>query len=253
MLVKTLTISVLCTLCLCLYSQERMVDINGQKFRIKEWGAGNTTVIFESGMSDSLETWGSIPDSVALFAHVLLYDRADIGKSGTSGNKRTIPNMVLELKSILNHEKIQPPYVLVGHSLGGYITRYFTSRFPEDIKGLLLLDPAPETYWGSMSEKQLQEYIRGGTEWYETRFQPRYRKEWYEFIPNMIYMKELNIPENLKVILVSASESGWYKYHREQLSGLKNAQLIRLKGVHHIYKSYPDSMVGYIKQLTLQQ
>jgi pimeloyl-ACP methyl ester carboxylesterase len=232
-----------------MYSQEQLVNINGQKFRIKELGTGNITVIFESGMSDSLEAWGSIPDTVALFAHVFLYDRADIGKSDTSRQKRTIPNMVLELKSILNQVNIRPPYVLVGHSLGGYITRYFSSQFPNDVKGLLLLDPAPEAYWERMSKRELQKYIQGGTEWYETKFLPKYRKEWFEFIPNMVYMKNLKIPTELPVILISASESNWYKYHKEQLIGLKNARQVELEGDHYIHRKYPDLTVEYIKEL----
>ncbi|MGA2408502.1 MAG: hypothetical protein ABSF81_17390 [Bacteroidales bacterium] len=72
---------ILLFLCLNLQGQERYVSIDGQKFRIKEFGVGDVTVIFENGMSDSLEAWGAIPDTVALFAHVFFYDRADIGKS----------------------------------------------------------------------------------------------------------------------------------------------------------------------------
>ena len=239
-----------CFLSLC--GQERYADINGQKFRIKEYGRGNLTVIFESGMSDSLETWGSIPDSVALFAKVFLYDRADIGKSDPSRQERTIPNIVSELRSILEHEKISPPYILAGHSLGGYITRYFTSKHPGDVKGLLLLDPSPETYWQSMSEKELKKYSDGGTEWYRTRFKPQYWKEWDAFLQNMKYMNGLNIPSELPVILVSASETNWAKYQKKQLDGLKNSRQVLLNGKHHIYKDYPELTVSYIKELCQQ-
>jgi len=80
---KSIISYVLLILCVNLYGQERYADVAGQKFRIKEFGTGNITVIFESGMSDSLEAWGTIPDTVALFAHVFQYDRADIGPSLT--------------------------------------------------------------------------------------------------------------------------------------------------------------------------
>jgi pimeloyl-ACP methyl ester carboxylesterase len=230
--------------------QERYVNIDGQKFRIKEFGVGDVTVIFESGMSDSLETWGTIPDTVASFAHVFLYDRADIGKSDPSRQERTIPNMVLELKSILIHENVFPPFVLVGHSLGGYITRYFSSQYPDDVKGLLLLDPAPEAYWESMSKKELRKYIEGGTNWYRTRFKPQYWKEWHQFIPNMVYLKNLKISRELPIILVSATESNWYNYQRKQIDSFKNARQIELTGVHHIYKNHPALIVEYIKELS---
>jgi pimeloyl-ACP methyl ester carboxylesterase len=247
---KKATIILLMLYCSCLYCQERYVIIDQQKFRIKEFGTGNRTVIFESGMSDSLEVWGAIPDSVANFARVILYDRADIGKSDTSRNERTIPNMVFELRSILENQNINPPYILVGHSLGGLITRYFASNYPDEVKGLLLLDPAPESYWKSMSKKELKKYIKGGTEWYETKFPKKYRKEWYQFIPNLVYMDSLNIDKHLPVILVSATAWNWYKYHEDILAGFENSKHINLEGEHHIFKYHPELIVKYINELS---
>ena len=200
-------------------------------------------------MSDSLEAWGALPDTVAMFAHVFLYDRADIGKSDSSRQMRTIPNMVTELKNILLHENIKPPYILVGHSLGGYITRYFSSQFPDEVKGLLLLDPAPEAYWQSMSKNDLNKYIEGGTEWYRTKHAPKYSKEWFAFIPNMVYMKDLHISKDLPVILVSSSEWKWYKYQDKILSGMKNTKHFELAGGHYIHRNHPDIISGYIREL----
>ncbi len=236
--------------CFILQGQERFVNVDGQNYRIKEYGAGKITVIFESGMSDSLEVWGSIPDSVARFAHVFLYDRAYIGKSGTSRVERTIPNMVGELRSILKDQNLKPPYILVGHSLGGLITRYFAGNYPDEVKGLLLLDPAPESYWKSMSKKDLKKYIDGGNEWYETKFPEKYRKEWYQFIPNLDYMNNLNIEKHLPVILVSATAWKWYNYHEDILRSLENSKHIELEGEHHIFKNHPDSVINYIKELS---
>jgi pimeloyl-ACP methyl ester carboxylesterase len=234
------------------YGQERFVAIDGQRFHIKHIRSNEITVIFESGMSDSLEVWGNIPDSVAKFASIFLYDRADIGKSDTSRLERTIPNMVSDLRLILRKEDINPPYILVGHSLGSFITRYFVSQYPKEVKGLLLLDPSPEQFWNQMTEKELKEYIKGGNEWYHTKFKKRYWKEWYQFIPNMKYMEDLNIPVDLPVILVSASAWNWYKLQKEIVAGLKNAKHIELEGQHHIYKDHPQLIINYIKTLTMQ-
>ncbi|MCJ7449153.1 MAG: alpha/beta hydrolase [Bacteroidales bacterium] len=246
---KKATIIVLMLYCSCLYCQERYIVIDQQKYRIKEFGKGDITVIFESGMSDSLEVWGGIPDSIAEYARVFLYDRADIGKSDTSRIERTIPNMVLELRSILENQNINPPYILVGHSLGGLITRYFSSKYPDEVKGLLLLDPAPESYWNSMSKRELNKYIKEGTEWYETKFPEKYRKEWYQFVPNLDYMKNLNIDSHLPIILVSATAWNWYKYHEDILVGFENSKHIELEGEHHIFKNHPDLIIKYIHEL----
>jgi hypothetical protein len=66
----------------------------------------------------------------------------------------------------------------------------------------------------------------------------------------MVYMKNLHIPEDLPVILVSASESKWYKYHEKILTGFKNAKHIELEGNHYVHKKYPALTVKYIKELT---
>ena len=244
-----ITLLLLCSLA---YGQERFVAVDQQKFRIKEIGTGKITVIFESGMSDSLEVWGPIPDSIAKYSRVFLYDRAGIGKSDTSKLERTIPNMVLELRSILYNQKIDPPYILVGHSLGGLITRYFAATYPGEVKGLLLLDPAPESYWNKMSKKELKKYIEGGNEWYQAKFTENYRKEWYQFIPNLAYMNNLAIDKRLPVILISASAWKWYSYHKDILAGLENSTHIELEGEHHIFKNHPRLIIQYINQLLNQ-
>ncbi|MGC1390261.1 MAG: alpha/beta hydrolase [Bacteroidales bacterium] len=248
---KSIFTFILLFFCLTLHGQERYVNIDGQKFRIKEYGVGEKTVIFESGMCDSLEAWGSIPDSVALFARVFLYDRADFGKSDTSRQKRTIPNIVLELKSILNHENICPPYILVGHSMGGLITRYFTSLFPSDVKGLLLLDPTPEAYVESLSKRDLKNFIKFCADTVRiTYHNTKYWKESDQLISNLVYMKKLNISKDLPIILVSASKTNLYKFQKEEIIGLKNARQIELIGGHYIYRDHTDLIVKYIKELT---
>jgi len=232
-----------------LQAQERLVTVEGLTYRIKTGGEGKVTVIFENGMSDSLEVWGSIPDSIASSARYFLYDRADIGKSDTSRSERTLPNQVTELRSILADQKISPPYVLVGHSLGGLLMRYYAANYPAEVKGLLLFDPAPESFWEKMSAKELKEYVEGGNEWYETRFEARYRKEWYQFIPNLGLMKKLRINPELPVILVSATAWEWYAYHEDILKGYRHTKHIELEGTHYIFSDHPDRAVSFIREL----
>ena len=100
-----------------------------------------------------------------------------------------------------------------------------------------------------MSKRQLNKYIKGGNEWYETKFPPRYRKEWHQFVPNLEYMKNLHIPKDLPIILVSASAWNWYKYQSKILAGFENTKHIELEGQHHIYKDHPDLIVEYIREL----
>lgn len=230
-------------------AQERFISIDEHKIRIKTIGTGEVCVLFENGMSDSLEVWDSIPDSVANFARVLVYDRPDIGKSEPSWQARTVPNMVNELRRILQQEGIKPPYVLAGHSLGSLIHRYFASFYPDEVKGMILFDPSPEEFWKQMSKRKLKKYVKGGNEWYETRFDPQYRNEWYEFIPNLSYMDSLITRSEVPVIVVSATAWNWAKYQKLILKDFKNSRIEIWDGTHYAHTEYPDSTIRRIKEL----
>lgn len=65
------------------------------------------------------------------FANVFVYDRAGLGKSEKSPNSQTSFEMVKELKTVLSKLRINPPYVLVGHSFGGVNVRLFAAQFPK--------------------------------------------------------------------------------------------------------------------------
>ena len=95
----------------------------------------------------------------------------------------------------------------------------------------------------------LKKYIKGGSKWYEQRFEPRYRKEWYQFIPNMTYMEDLHIPDAMRIILVSASDSEWFDAHEEILKGHENSMHVEMEGGHYIHLRHPERILGYIREL----
>ncbi|MFH0760856.1 MAG: alpha/beta hydrolase [Bacteroidota bacterium] len=233
------------------FSQERYVSIDGQKFRIKTAGAGATTVIFECGLADSLEVWDFLPDSVARFAKVFLYDRADIGKSDFSRQERTLPNLADELQHVLKAAEIRPPYVVVGHSFGGSIARYFADQYPDQVTGLLLLDPLAEAYYQHLSKKELKEYLQFVQQIQNSR-EPRYRKEEDQTFNNLAYLKDLHIRQDLPIIMISVvHENGddYPKYKEEILSGFNHARQIIVEGTHYVHRDYPKLVIRSIKEL----
>lgn len=100
-------------------------------------------VIFESGLGASLANWKYVAPSVAEHAHVILYDRAGIGKSTAhihDQRMRTAQDTVDELILLLKQLHINPPYILVGHSVGGLYLQLFAREYPEMISGVVLVD-----------------------------------------------------------------------------------------------------------------
>lgn len=130
--------------------QEKTVNVNGSNYNVFVKGLENRkendpVIIFESGMGVNLGNWKKVIEPISSFAAVFAYDRAGIGKSDKIF-RMPAPNFVAEsLHDILKTLKIAPPYILVGHSLGGVYIRNFAGFYPGEISGLVFIDPADFT------------------------------------------------------------------------------------------------------------
>ncbi len=119
-------------------------DANGPKLRMLVMGSARPTVVFENGGGGSLELWGQVPARVSEFARVVAYDRAGDGLSDKGTTERNGRNIASELHAALRNAGIPPPYILVGHSLGGPYARVFAGIYPKEVAGMVLVDPTQE-------------------------------------------------------------------------------------------------------------
>jgi pimeloyl-ACP methyl ester carboxylesterase len=118
----------------------RLVDLGAYKMHIDCTGEGSPAVILDSGLGDSYVSWRKVQPQVAKFARVCSYDRAGIGYSDASSRPRTSQVMAEELHALLQAAGVAPPYVLVGHSMGGYDVRLYTSLHRSEVAGMVLVD-----------------------------------------------------------------------------------------------------------------
>jgi pimeloyl-ACP methyl ester carboxylesterase len=118
----------------------RMVDVGGYRLHINCTGSGSPTVVIESGWGDSSASWGWVQPDVARITRVCTYDRAGMGWSETSPQPRTAREFARELHTLLENANEPGPYVLVGHSLGGYTVRVYAHDYPAEVSGLVLID-----------------------------------------------------------------------------------------------------------------
>ncbi len=119
----------------------RMVDVGGYRLHINCTGEGSPTVVIEAGWGDSSASWGWVQPEVAKTTRVCTYDRAGMGWSEASPEPRTAREFAKELHTLLANANEPGPYVLVGHSLGGYTVRVYAHDYPEEVAGLVLVDP----------------------------------------------------------------------------------------------------------------
>ncbi|MBX2865657.1 MAG: alpha/beta hydrolase [Leptolyngbyaceae cyanobacterium MAG.088] len=79
-------------------------------------------------------------DEIAEIADVCIYDRAGYGWSSHSPNPRNSNEMMQEFEALMRQADVQPPYVLVGDSLGSYTMRLYAHTYPDNVAGLILTD-----------------------------------------------------------------------------------------------------------------
>jgi pimeloyl-ACP methyl ester carboxylesterase len=118
----------------------QLVNVNGRKMHIDCIGTGSPTVILDSGLGDGFLSWSKVQPEIASFTRVCSYDRAGVGYSDPSSEARTSKVIAQELHALLQAAGIGPPYVMVGHSMGGYNVRAYTSAYRSEIVGMVLVD-----------------------------------------------------------------------------------------------------------------
>lgn len=131
-----------------LYTEGRWVSIGKRRsLYLFERGAGEPIVLFEAGIGATHLNWRQIQDSIAEFTATLSYDRAGLGWSSPSRTPRTPCNIAIELHEALQRAGVKPPYILVGHSFGGLVMRRYALLFPDDVAGIVLVDPMRCEEW----------------------------------------------------------------------------------------------------------
>lgn len=127
------------------------------KLNLNCTGKGGPMVVLDSGMGGSALDWLYVQPEIAKFTRVCSYDRAGHGWSDSSPLPRTSLHIAAELKELLTSARERGPYVLVGHSFGGYNVRMFAKRYPSDVAGMVLVDAKhPDE---TSRQKQLQDSL----------------------------------------------------------------------------------------------
>ncbi|HEY1296499.1 MAG TPA: alpha/beta hydrolase [Chloroflexota bacterium] len=119
----------------------QMVDVGGYRLHLNCLGTGSPTVVIESGLGDWSASWNnSVQPQVARTTRVCTYDRAGMGYSEPGPLPRTAARFSEELHTLLQRADISGPYVLAGHSSGGFTVRVFAAAYPAEVVGLVLID-----------------------------------------------------------------------------------------------------------------
>jgi pimeloyl-ACP methyl ester carboxylesterase len=121
-----------------------MVSVGKEQLHVVQAGEGAYTVVFEAGFASDLTVWRKVAPEVAKKAGVLVYSRAGYGKSPVRAQPPSMEQSVAELAEVLKQRKVEGPLILVGHSYGGFLIRYFAAAHAQQVAGMVFVDPADE-------------------------------------------------------------------------------------------------------------
>ncbi len=138
-----------------------LIDVGGHRLHIHATGAGRPTVVFEAGGAGWSMDWHLVQTQVAQFTRVCSYDRAGFGWSDPGPRPRTSGQIVKELHTLLMKARVSPPYILVGASFGGHTARLYTSRYPAEVAGIVLLDARHDALTAQMPPAWRQQETAG--------------------------------------------------------------------------------------------
>ncbi|MCC2959042.1 alpha/beta hydrolase [Massilia sp. IC2-278] len=127
-------------------SEQIAVGARPYAMQMASLGSGRYTVIFESGFGTDLRAWRKVAPEVAKSARAVTYSRAGHGQSEPRPEARTIEQSTVELEELIAGAKLAPPFVLVGHSYGALLMRSFAARHPDQVAGMVLVDPSDERF-----------------------------------------------------------------------------------------------------------
>ena len=138
----------------------RHYDVEGRRLMLHRSGTGSPAVVFVPGAGLVGLDYLNIHEEVSKLTTSVVYDRAATGWSDPVELPRTAAAVADELRGLLRAADVVAPYVLVGHSLGGFYVRRFAQCFPQEVAGLLFLDPAHEDYPADVPKQKLLSQLR---------------------------------------------------------------------------------------------
>jgi pimeloyl-ACP methyl ester carboxylesterase len=156
-LIAWLSVALICTCCTADVEQARpsqtaekdgpglLVQLHdGRRINLRCAGKGSPTVVLEGGFGADSHAWDRVEPQIARLTRVCAYDRAGYGFSDMGPLPRDGAAVAKDLDVALRAAKIDPPFILVGHSVGALYARIFADRRPRAVVGMVFVDPAPD-------------------------------------------------------------------------------------------------------------
>ena len=120
--------------------------------------------VIEMGLGACVEEWHTLAHRLQDKGGVLIYERAGIGRSAVSDSERTPETIAKELHDLLGFIKHDTKIILIAHSQGGLYAQQYIRKYPEKVKGVILIDPLSARDYIFKEQLTDQEYVKSGVD-----------------------------------------------------------------------------------------
>lgn len=255
-------------LIVCSYAQSsketngRLVSVGDYRLFINCSGPTNSSpaVVLLSGGGSTSEIWKKVQPGVSPFARVCSYDREGMGKSDTHiPIRQTAAQIGDDLHMLLANAGVPPPYVLVGHSIGGIYARQFAVDHPSEVAGLVFVDSADEEQvwrFERISHSLLFEYKSWpnyGRLREEGYLPPGALLQWRQDVPLIVLEHGITWPQSMFRGMTDSqyeeTKKTWDMMQRDLASRSKCSRFqVAEKSGHYIHIDQPELVVDAIRE-----
>lgn len=228
------------------------VPVGDHELRLSIQGTGPTTVVLETFGLGGVETWNHIQPEIARFARVVSYDHAGYWASEPGPKPRDATRIARELHAALHSTGVPPPYVLVGYSFGGPYIRVFAGLYPDEVAGMVFVDPSQEDFMAQLNQRFPELNV-------VTDEHRREQGEWGMQWPSMNQARDARLPEVPMTLITGAQAHSvlsrklmplWQAEHAKWISQFNGSKhIITTNSGHGVVFTEPNLIIDAIREL----
>lgn len=208
-------------------------------------GHGEPNIILLSGYGMDLVSWGKIYTELQGKNRVLAYNRFNVGGSSRSKRQHTGNEIVSLLRRLLVMAEMQPPYVVVGHSIGGVYAQLFARLYPKEVAGVVLV----ESIYPNQAD--IQRYCK--RRWFDTLCYPLRSREIDCFDETSQQTLDAPAFPDVPLVVVSSGSNTSELFQEEQRSlasmSPRGTQVISERSGHFVIIDEPDVVIQAIRDV----
>ena len=186
-----------------------------------ESGKGES-VVFLHGFCETSDIWADIQKQLSEEYHVISIDLPGFGGSTLPGSQFSLSDIARKIKSCLDEHNVHQ-YVMIGHSLGGYIALAFARLYQENLRGLGLFHSS--VFTDSVEKMEIRNKLIDFVKKNGVRLFIK------TFVPSLFYDKNLpqisQIVERLKIKAAKTQANSVIEYARAMRDRKSSVDLVR--------------------------